>query len=50
MILLDQLKSEHTIDIFQTVREFQRQRPELIKSFVILSNIHFLIQHFRFLI
>jgi len=38
MILLDQLKSEHTVDVFQTVREFQHQRPELITSFVYLFS------------
>ncbi|CAF1375675.1 unnamed protein product [Rotaria sordida] len=32
-ILLDQLKNEHSIDIFQRVRTLQRQRPAMITSF-----------------
>ena len=34
VILLDQLKSEHAVDIFQSVRALQRQRPAMITSFV----------------
>ncbi|CAF3984653.1 unnamed protein product [Rotaria sp. Silwood1] len=33
LILLDQLKNEHSIDIFQRARTLQRQRPAMITSF-----------------
>ena len=33
-ILLDQLKREHAVDIFQSVRALQRQRPAMISSLV----------------
>ena len=36
VILLDQLKTEHAVDIFQSVRTLQRQRPAMITSFVSL--------------
>jgi hypothetical protein len=34
IILLDQLKSEHAVDIFQAVRALQQQRPGMITSLV----------------
>jgi hypothetical protein len=34
LILLDQLKREHAVDIFQSVRALQRQRPAMISSLV----------------
>ncbi len=37
VILLDQLKSEHAVDIFQRVRALQRQRPAMITSLVCLK-------------
>jgi hypothetical protein len=37
VILLDQLKNEHAVDIFQRVRALQRQRPAMITSFVCLK-------------
>lgn len=36
VILLDQLKTEHAVDIFQSVRALQRQRSAMITSFVSL--------------
>ena len=37
IILLDQLKNEHAVDIFQRVRALQRQRPAMITSLVYLK-------------
>lgn len=34
VMLLDQLKNEHAVDIFQRVRTLQRQRAAMITSFV----------------
>ncbi|CAF4570388.1 unnamed protein product [Rotaria socialis] len=33
VMLLDQLKNEHAVDIFQRVRALQRQRAAMITSF-----------------
>lgn len=34
VMLLDQLKNEHAVDIFQRVRALQRQRVAMITSLV----------------
>lgn len=49
-ILLDQLKHEHSIDIFQRVRMLQRQRPAMINSFVCYKLFKKASKVFRFFI
>jgi len=39
VMLLDQLKSEHAVDIFQRVRALQRQRISMITSFVNILRV-----------
>ena len=44
VLLLDQLKTEHAVDIFQSVRALQQQRPGMVTSLVGLishSTFHF---------
>ncbi|CAF0809474.1 unnamed protein product [Adineta steineri] len=46
VILLDQLKNEHTIDIFQCVRAIQRQRPAMITSLTQYKYLYEMIHKF----
>ncbi|CAM2720785.1 unnamed protein product [Rotaria socialis] len=46
LILLDQLKNEHSIDIFQRVRALQRQRPAMINSFAQYEYLYKIILKF----
>ena len=40
VMLLDQLKNEHAVDIFQRVRALQRQRVAMITSLVCSKKFH----------
>ncbi len=47
VMLLDQLKNEHAVDIFQRVRALQRQRIAMIMSLVCQTN-HYYFLYFKF--
>jgi hypothetical protein len=49
VMLLDQLKTEHAVDIFQRVRALQRQRVAMITSLVCqMYQDFYLSNHFLF--